>query len=205
MASLARLAAGRRRDGVRFAFGAAVLLAAASARADEFSMGLGGGLDRGKVDCVVPFACDRTAAHAKLFAGYAFQSGATSGLELQALAFDAGHFDGGDTTPLFATPFGGRFKVSGVGIAAGYRWAFAPDWSLKGQLGVAEVRTRFEYSAPFSGDVSKTTTQPLAGLSLGYRIAPSWLLSVDYDETRFKVHTTRGSLRMLGLAAQYTF
>jgi hypothetical protein len=67
------------------------------------------------------------------------------------------------------------------------------------------VRTRFDYAAPFAGDVSKSTTQPLAGLSLGYRIAPQWQLSLDYDETRFKVHTTRGSLRMLGVAAQYTF
>ena len=45
----------------------------------------------------------------------------------------------------------------------------------------------------------------LAGLSLAYAITPNWQLSLDVDETRFKVHTTRGSLRMLGVAAQYAF
>jgi hypothetical protein len=30
-------------------------------------------------------------------------------------------------------------------------------------------------------------------------------LGVDYDATRFKVHTTRGRLQMLGLAAQFSF
>jgi Outer membrane protein beta-barrel domain len=200
MSSLSLPASARRRAPSRWALGVLALLGSMSALADELSIGVGAGLDRGKVDCVDPYTCDRSAAHAKLFAGYAF----ASGLELQALAFDAGHFDGGDTTPL-GTPFGGRFKVSGVGVAAGYRWNFAPGWSLKGQLGLAEVRTRFDYSAPFSGEVSKSTTQPLVGLSLGYLIAPNWRLSVDYDETRFKAYTTRGSLRMLGVAAQVTF
>jgi predicted porin len=80
-----------------------------------------------------------------------------------------------------------------------------PGWSLKGQLGVASVRTRFDYATPFSGDVSKSTTQPLIGVSVGYDLTPNWRLSVDYDATRFKVHTTRGSLQMLGASAQYTF
>jgi len=30
-------------------------------------------------------------------------------------------------------------------------------------------------------------------------------LSLDYDLTRFKVHTTRGPLQMLSLAVQYSF
>lgn len=198
----------RRRGAVRFAFLLGVSLVGASASAGEFTLGLGGGFDHGRVDCLAPYACDRNAAHAKLFVGDAF----ANGLELQALIFDAGHFDGGDSAPLGAplgaalgTPFGGRFKVGGIGLAAGYSWHFAPGWSLKGQLGAAKVRTRFAYAAPFSGGASKTTTQPLGGLSLGWRAAPMWQLSLDYDETRFRLHTTRGSLRMLGVSAHYTF
>jgi Outer membrane protein beta-barrel domain len=170
------------------------------AQAQQFSIGLGAGLDRGKVDCVAGYACDHGSAHAKLFAGYRF----ADGIELQALLFDAGHFDGGDTSPL-GTPFGGRFKVGGVGVAAGYRWSFAPSWSLKGQLGIASMRTEFDDAAPLAGDAKQTTTQPLLGLSVGYAIAPNWQVSLDYDETRFKVYTTRGSLRMLGVAAAYAF
>lgn len=201
MNSPARRPARGRRDDVRYALAmAGFATLSLSAHAQEFSVGVGTGIDRGKTDCVAGYACDRGSAHAKLFAGYRLGSG----VELQALVFDAGHFNGGDTSPV-GTPFGGRFKVGGVGIAAGYRWAFAPGWSLKGQLGVASVRARFEYAAPFSGEASQTTTQPLAGLSLGYEIAPNWTLSLDVDETRFKVHTTRGSLRLWGVAAQFAF
>ena len=48
-------------------------------------------------------------------------------------------------------------------------------------------------------------TQPLLGLSLAWQVAPRVKLSLDYDETRFKVYTTHGSLRMFGLAAQFAF
>lgn len=200
MSHLARSAPSRRPLHPRCAAVASLSLACMCTQAADLSIGAGGGLDRGKTDCVDAYACDHGSTHAKVFLGYRV----VDGVELQALAFDAGRFDGGDTTPL-GTAFGGRFKVSGVGLAAGYRWSFMPGWSLKGQLGVASVRTRFDYAAPFSGDAGKTTTQPLAGLSLAYAIAPNWQLSLDYDETRFKVHTTHGSLRMLGIAAQYAF
>lgn len=200
MSRLVVPAPGRRRDRVHAACFLSLALASLCARAGDLSIGAGAGLDRGKTDCVDVYACDHASSHAKVFLGYRV----VDGIELQALAFDAGRFDGGDTTAL-GTAFGGRFKVSGIGLAAGYRWSFMPDWSLKGQLGVASVRTRFDYAAPFSGSASQTTTQPLAGLSLAYAITPSWQLSLDYDETRFKVHTTRGSLRMVGVAAQYAF
>lgn len=189
-----------KRTAAALALGAGVWLTVVPARADEVSIGLGAGFDRGRVKCISQFPCDRKAEHAKVFASYTF----TQGLELQALGFHGGSFDGGDIAPL-GTPFGGRFKVSGLGVAAGYRWRLSPDWSLRGQLGGASVRTRFAYASPFSGEASKTTTQPLAGLSLGWRVAPNWQLSLDLDETRFKAHTTRGSLRMLGAALQYSF
>ena len=179
----------------------AALVATTVAHADGLSVGIGAGPDRGRTDCVASFPCDRGDTFAKLSAGYRFESG----LELEALAFDAGRFQGGDTTPLFGTPFGGGFKVQGVAVTAGYRWMFAPRWSLRGKAGVASVRTRFSYAAPFSGDVSKSTTQPLVGLSLGYDIAPKWRVSLDLEETRFKVHTTNGSLRLFGASVQYLF
>ena len=200
MSSPVSSAAGRRRQPFRCAWLAGLSLASLCAQAGDFSLGAGSGIDRGKTDCVDAYACDHASSHAKVFLGYRV----AEGIELQALAFDAGRFDGGDTTPL-GTAFGGRFKVSGIGLAAGYRWSFMPAWSLKGQLGIASLRTRFDYASPFVGSASQTTTQPLAGLSLAYAITPNWQLSLDYDETRFKVHTTRGSLRMVGVAAQYAF
>lgn len=200
MPSSVRPFSDRRLIHVPCVWAATLLLASAWAQASDFSAGAGAGVVRGKTDCVDAYACDHSSTQAKVFLGYRV----ADGIELQAVYFDGGRFSGGNISPL-GTSFGGRFKVDGLGLAAGYRWSFAPGWSLKGQLGVASVRTRFDYAAPFAGEVGKTTTQPLAGLSLAYEVAPNWQLSLDVDETRFKVHTTRGSLRMLGVAAQYAF
>jgi predicted porin len=179
---------------------AAVLLAGGAASGADFSVGVGAGTDRGRVDCVASFPCDRGSAHWKLFAGYQL----SQALDVQAVWFDAGHFQGGDTTPL-GTEFGGTFKVDGIALTGGYRWEFAPSWSLAGRAGFASVRTRFDYANGAFGSASKTTAQPLWGLGLGYAITPAVRLSLDWDATRFKVHTTRGSLQMLGVAVQYSF
>ena len=168
--------------------------------ANDFSIGVGAGTARGKVDCVASFPCDRSGTSASVSAAWRFGDG----FDLRAQYFGAGNFQGGDTTPL-GTEFGGTFKVAAIGFTGGYTWNFTPQWSLGGRLGVASVRTRFQYASPFAGSASKTTTQPLGGISLGYAVTPQVRLGLDYDATRFKVHTTHGPLQMLGVSAQYSF
>lgn len=188
------------RAAVRCLLASTALLAAGVASAADFSIGAAAGIDRGHGECVASFSCDRTDTHWKLFAGR--QLG--DAFDVQVVYFDAGRFKGGDTTPL-GTEFGGSFKVSGVGLTGGYRWALAPSWSLAGRVGIAAVRTRFTYADPSIDSASDTTAQPLAGLSVAYAITPVVRLSLDYDVTRFKVHKSNGSLQMLGLAVQYSF
>ena len=190
----------RLRRRARCVFVATLLISAGAACGADFSIGLGAYADRGRVDCVASFPCDRSSAGGKLFAAYRI----SPAVDVQAVWFDAGRFKGGDTTPL-GTEFGGTFKVSGLGLIAGYRWDFAPAWSLAGRAGIAAMRTRFDYANPAFASAGKTTTQPLLGLGLGYAITSAVRLSLDYDWTRFKVHTTRGSLQMVGVAAQYSF
>lgn len=173
---------------------------AAPSLAQDISIGLAVGPDHGRVDCVAPFACDRSDVHWKLSGTYGFGNG----FDAQLAYFNAGRFAGGDTTPL-GTPFGGNFRVDGIGLTAGYRWELAPDWRLTGRLGAASVRTRFEYTNALAADVSKTTLQPYAGVGLSYAVTPALRVGLDLDVTRFKVYTSRGLLRMLGLAAQYAF
>lgn len=175
-------------------------LTSGRAHAGDFSVGLGLGADRGHVDCIAAYPCDRGSTQAKLFAAYQLDPS----FELQALYFDAGRFKGGDTTER-GTHFGGRFRVSGVALSAGYRWNMAPDWSVAGRVGVANVRTAFDYADPFSGSTSRSVIQPIVGVGIGYAVSPVWRIGLDVDATRFKVHQTRGSLRMLGLTAQYSF
>ena len=188
------------RSRVRWLFAAAALIGTGPIAAADFSVGVGAGADRGRVDCVASFACDRGSAGWKLFAGYQL----SEAVDVQAVWFDAGRFKGGDTTPL-GTEFGGTFKVSGIGLTGGYVWDFAPAWSLVGRAGFAAMRTRFDYANPAFGSASKTTAQPLLGVGLAYAFTPGVRLSLDYDATRFKVHTTRGPLQMLGVAVQYSF
>ena len=179
---------------------AAAAAAAGTASAAGFSLGASAGADQGRVDCVASFPCERRSADVKLYAGYQLNEA----IELRAVYFDAGRFKGGDTTPA-GLEFGGDFKVNGVGITAGYRWAFTPQWSIAVHAGLASVRTRFDHANPVWGSASQTTAQPLIGVGLACAITPALRLGIDYDATRFKVHTTRGPLHMLGLSAQFSF
>jgi hypothetical protein len=173
---------------------------AGPAAAQPFEVGAVAGPSRGRVDCVAAFPCDRTGTHAALTAAWRF----AEPWDVQLALFSGGRFRGGDPIPAGGT-FGGTFRVEGVGLTAGYRWAFAPDWSLVGRLGAAAVRTRFAYAAPYGGDASKTTVQPLAGLGVEVALTPAWRIGLAYDATRFEVHTRTGSLRMLGVAARHAF
>lgn len=170
------------------------------AGAADFSVGLSAGADQGRVDCVASFPCERRSSHFKLSAGYQL----APAVEVQAVYFDAGRFKGGDPVP-GGSEFGGRFKVSGIGLTAGYRWDVAPLWSLTARAGLASVRTRFEYANTVWGSVSKSTAQPLFGIGVAYAITPAVRVGLDYDASRFKVHTTQGRLQMLGVAAQFSF
>ena len=174
--------------------------AASAAPAANFSLGASAGVDQGRVDCVASFPCERRSADLKLFVGYALNEA----VELRALYFNAGRFKGGGTAPA-GLQFGGGFKVSGIGITAGYRWDIVPLWSVAAQAGLASVTTRFEHANPVWRSVSQTTVQPLVGVGLAYAVTPALRLGIDFDASRFKVHTTRGPLHMLGLFAQFSF
>ena len=173
---------------------------ASAAGAQGFSIGLAAGPDRGRVDCVASFPCDRSSSHFKVTGAYRF----ADAWDAQLAYFSAGRFRGGDPIP-GGGEFGGTFRVDGVGLSAGYRWDVAPGWSTVARLGASSMRTRFAYANAFAADVSKSTVQPLAGIGIGYAITPSVRLGIDYDVTRFKVYTKNGSLHMLGVAAQFSF
>lgn len=172
----------------------------AAAAAQDVSVGVAAGPDRGRVDCVASFPCDRASTQFKLSGAWNF----ADAWEAQLAYFRAGSYRGGDPIPL-GGEFGGIFRVDGVGLSAGYRWSFAPGWRATARLGATSMRTRFEYANALAGNVSKTTLQPFGGVSVGYAITPAVRIGVDYDVTRFKVYRTQGSLRMLGVATQFSF
>ena len=149
---------------------------------------------------VASFPCDRASTQFKLSGAWNF----ADAWEAQLAYFRAGSYRGGDPIPL-GGEFGGIFRVDGVGLSAGYRWSFAPGWRATARLGATSMRTRFEYANALAGNVSKTTLQPFGGVSVGYAITPALRIGVDYDVTRFKVYRTQGSLRMLGVATQFSF
>jgi len=174
--------------------------AAAPAAAADFTVGAGAGAVNGRVDCVDSFPCDRSSSSWKLFAGWR----PNELTEIQVIGFGGDRFKGGDIAP-GGTAFGGSFKVEGSGLTGGYRWAFAPAWSLVGRAGLANVHTRFAYAASSLGEVGKTTVQPLAGLGLTWQLTPVVGIALEDDITRFKAHDTHGTLHTLGIAAQVAF
>lgn len=183
--------------------GLALLAVPAHAQtAADLRIALGAGASHGKTDCIAAFACDHGDSYFKGTLAWR----AWYALELQLTGFGGATFKGGDTTER-GTGFGGDFKASGVGLLAAWRWTLAPRWSLEGRAGVARVRTAFSYAAPFdmNGSRSKRTTQPTAGLSVGYAFDPAWRVSVGLDATRFEAYRSHGSLRLFGAAVEYTF
>ncbi len=177
-----------------------LLTSAGAAHAAGFEIGVTAGVDRGHVTCVDTFACDRSSGFARASAGWRFDSG----VDVQLHLVEVGRFEGGDTTRL-GTDFGGTFKVSAVGVTAGWRWRFAPQWELDLRGGLAAVRTRFDYANAAWGSRSKTTTQPLAGVGIAWTLTPQWRLGVDLDATRIKANHEHGLLQMLGASVRYDF
>ncbi len=182
----------------------ALLLSAGFAVAAEptpWYAGGGIGLDDGRVDCLSGFKCDHTDKFFRVFGGYRLDDH----VELQADWFQAGHFNGADTTPL-GTKFNGEFGVTGFAFTGGYRYRFAPAWSVVGRAGVSVMRANFDYANPaYGGDKSKTTAQPYGSASLSYDVAPNVTVNLDYDLTRFKAHHDNGVLQLFGVSAQYAF
>jgi opacity protein-like surface antigen len=169
------------------------------AGAVDLSIGATAGAAQGHTDCLAAQPCDHSGGFGRLEATGRFDGG----LEVNASYFHAGTFKGRDQQD--QAIYGGDFQVGAVGLTAGYAWRFEPAWRLQARAGVAGVRTHFRYDDPFSGTADKTTLQPLAGVGLAYTVTPSLDLGVDYDETRFIVHESRGPLRMLGVSIQYKF
>ena len=179
-----------------------VLLCSAGVNAEEptWSLGVAAGADRGRVECLSGFACDRSSTAWKVVGGVRL----SDGIELQATWFDAGRFKGADTAPL-GTEFGGDFKVDGLALTAGYRWPLSTQWSASARAGVAAVRARFVYDNDAWGSTRKTTAQPYASVGIAYAVTPRVQVGLDFDMTRFKAYRDRGSLRTLGVAARVEF
>ena len=91
----------------------------------------GVGPDGGRVGCVASFACDLGSAAWNLFGTCRL----ARAVDLQAVYFDSGSFRGGDATAL-GTEFGCTFKLSGIGISAGYCWDVPPSWILSAPPGI---------------------------------------------------------------------
>ena len=184
----------------RWACVAIALASGPAAAAGEFSVGAGGGASHGRVDCVSSFQCDRSSGFGKVFVGYR----AYDAVDVQAVYFGGGNFRGGDTTPL-GTPFGGTFKVDGIGLTAGASWTFASAWSVAARAGIADMHARFDDQNPAFPNSSRNTVQPLLGVGIAYALSPQVRIGVDYDVTRFKAYMSRGPLQMLSVAVQFSF
>ena len=185
--------------GARLSLALAMLACHAAASA-EATAEVGVGAANGRVDCVASLPCDHGRTGWKLAAGYRFDSG----LELQGSWLGAHGFQGGDTTAA-GLAFGGGFDVDAFGFTAGYRWPFAPRWSLTARAGAAVVRTRFDYADAGFDSVRKTQLQPLAALAAAYQVTPALAIGVGLDVTRFKAHDSHGALSVLGAVAQFSF
>ncbi len=189
---------------------ASLLATAFGAASAQGYIGGSAGLTSFDVDCDGTTRCDTSDAGLKLYAGYKFNPAFALELgyldfgKVQADGYLAGYVGGFYfSSPTFMST---QIDVSGVTVSAALRGAFTPALNGVLRLGIASITT--ESSAKLlgsSGSASETNAAPYLGLGLEYAFTKNLKGTVSADFSRFEVDGETGSVRMVGIGAQYDF
>jgi OmpA-OmpF porin, OOP family len=175
---------------------AALLLAAPAASAQGyFGMGIGGA--NVNANCTGSTSCDKSSTGGKIYAGYRV---------LPNLGVELSYFDFGSAKASGPAALSGSVKARAVSAGVSYMDEFAPRWLGGARLGVA--RTKADVSGNFglftSAD-SKSATQPLMGVALGYAVSRNLTVDMALDFTRIKIGADHANVRLLSVGLTYGF
>lgn len=167
-----------------------------SAMADAPFVGATIGYGRLEVDCTGAPNCSKGDTAGKLYGGYQWSNG--WGLELGIQRF--GSADAHDAT------FSADFTADALSLAASYRLDLSQDWWGGARLGVARVDLKREYADP-QGQTNFTdsSTQPVLGFDLGYRLNKQVSLTASADFSRAKAEGETRNMNLLAVGVKYDF
>jgi hypothetical protein len=179
---------------------AGLLLLPAAQAQTPWSIGVEAGASRLGVVCTAsPLNCDRSGTALGLHGGYAITPAWGVLLSWQSLR----GFAGSDRTAA-GLAYGGDLDFNVIGLAGTWRTAW-PSVALELRAGVASVKGDFSYTAGATGNVAKTTTQPLLGAALEVPLGSGFAARLDLQGTRGKVASIDGDLTSLtiGVVARF--
>jgi hypothetical protein len=159
-------------------------------------MGAGLGHGRLDLDCIGASECSKGDAAGRIYGGYQWGNG--WGLELGFQRFARATATVGDTRH--------EFTAEGFTLAGTYRLDFNPQWWGAARLGAVNMELKRAQTSP-AAKVSSTdtSTQPLWGLDVGYRIDRQISVSASADFSRAKAAGDTRNLSLWLIGMRYDF
>lgn len=153
--------------------------------------------------CVGAVKCDTTGNSYKLLGGYTLDKN----FAIEASYFSLGKMSATATVAgKTVTP---EVKGTGFSIAGVFSQDFSDDGKFGGfaKLGIARVKTDVNAAIPgiasYSSDT--TSTQPVFGLGLTYKVSKEVALRAEFEQTRAKLGTEKDNVRSFNIGATYAF
>jgi OOP family OmpA-OmpF porin len=179
----------------------AVLSFSAAAGAQTAYGVVSAGVSKSSFDCLGAPSCDKSDTAFKLIGGYRF---------MPNLAGEIGYFDFGKQK-LSGGGASLEYKNSAFGIGVAYLQDLTPNWNFVGRVGVAQMKTKVNGSAPGIGSASDSdnNTTLYGGLGVGYKLSKNISIDGSWDFSRGKYNKNgvneSGGLNALSLGVTFGF
>ena len=160
-------------------------------------VGVGAGVTRANIECVAD--CDNSSSGFKVFGGYDFHP---------YFGVEAAYVQLGKATITGLSPFGVATIEAKTQGAAVFAVAKAEDttWRVFGKVGFASLKTDLEVKlGTASGTEDDTATDVAWGLGIGWKVAPRWLVQLEYERFRPEVLGEKAWVQYTSLGLTYRF
>lgn len=176
------------------------LILSATAHAETY---IGGVIGASQIDanCNLTTECDTNDTGVKLYGGYVLPNS-----PLPQLALEVGYINFGQAKASTTSLVVRTVDVSALTFGAAMRLKFTPALNGVGRLGTAYVNAEDNGVGLFGvGAKSKSGFELYAGLGLEYAINKQFKLVGTADFSSYDTGNQSGSVRLIGIGAQYGF
>lgn len=157
----------------------ALASAATAAGAQSVYIGGAGGATRSNADCSGTLSCDTSDTGWKAYAGYNINP--MFGVE--AVGYDMGATRGTIFFPGLGV-VNASLKTTGFALAGVINVPLGTSVDLIGRLGIGSNKLKIDAtSGNLSGSDSETSTEPLWGLGLAFKVSPNVAIRTEIDGT----------------------
>ncbi len=179
----------------------ALVSAAAAASAQSVYFGGAGGATHGNTDCTGTLSCDNSGTGWKAYAGYNINPM----IGVEAVGYDMGKPTATILIPGFS-PINASLRTTGFALAGVINVPLGPSIDLMGRLGVASNKLQAEaISGNLIGSDSETSTEPLWGIGVAFKLSPNVAIRTELDGTSATFGGQRLDSTLLSLGLSFKF